>query len=391
MGRERDTKERQAFLMRLSAAQFVGSLAISVVLHLPLLVLVTDITTPVTDMLVEDLFYLELTESEPSMPGRQTIVESERVAPPSKQFPESVEDVTTVDEPPPPPKPPELKQPDELKRFEPNLHDLEVLEPIILAEHRPSDPNFDNLVMPEPTRLPGEDAAVLSEVSEVDENGQTVWDCSRDKGGGAADALLPCLPKQRFSSEELDAWKNGWSVLSEQRWDHGIEAYRFRYYGIALSQWLPIAEEGNPVMQFFVGYLYTKVGDNEFGTDDKRNKVIEPDPVEAMRWLRLSAAQGHPGAQYFIGKMYEEGEGVAKNFVESYKWVLLASGNGGKKEVDIIVESNNRDSGKKVKGKALQRRLIKLENRLKDVISSSEINKALELAQECIASNYLRC
>ena len=89
--------------------------------------------------------------------------------------------------------------------------------------------------------------------------------------------------------------------------------------------------------------------------------------------------------------MYEEGEGVVKDVVESYKWVLLASANGGKKEVGIIVESNNRDSGKKVKGKALQRRLIKLENRLEEVISSSEISKAQKLAQECIASNYLQC
>ena len=296
-----------------------------------------------------------------------------------------------VDEPPSPPQPSELKQPDEPKRFEPNFHNSQVLEPIILSELRPSDSNFDNLVMPEPTKLQRSEAPVLSEVVELGQNEKKTWDCSRDKGGGAENALLPCLPKQRASSEELDAWKNGWSVLSEQRWDHGIEAYRFGHFHIALSQWLPIAEEGNPVMQFFVGYLYTKVGDNEFGSDDKRNKVIEPDPVEAMRWLRLSAAQGHPGAQYYLGKMYEEGEGVVKNIVESYKWVLLASGNGGKKEVDIVIESAGPNSGKKVKGKALQRRLIKLENRLKEVISFSEISKAQELAQECIASDYLRC
>ena len=96
MGHERDTKERRVPLMRLSAAQFVGSLALSVFLHVPLLVFVTDITSPMTDVLVEDLFYLELTESEFSIPSRHTIIESEYVAPPNRQLSESVDDVTAV-------------------------------------------------------------------------------------------------------------------------------------------------------------------------------------------------------------------------------------------------------------------------------------------------------
>ncbi len=306
MGHERDTKERQVSLMRLSSAQLLGSLVVSVVLHLPLLVFVTDTTSEMTDVLIDELFYLEVTEPEPepelSTPGPPTIGHSEYVAPLRTQSSQNVEEAIAVDEPPSPPQPSELKQPDEPKRFEPNFHNSQVPEPIILSELRPSDSNFDNLVMPEPTKLQRSEAPVLSEVVELGQNEKKTWDCSRDKGGGAENALLPCLPKQRASSEELDAWKNGWSVLSEQRWDHGIEAYRFGHFHIALSQWLPIAEEGNPVMQFFVGYLYTKVGHNEFRSDDKRNKVIEPDPVEAMRWLRLSAAQGHPGAQYYLGK-----------------------------------------------------------------------------------------
>lgn len=38
------------------------------------------------------------------------------------------------------------------------------------------------------------------------------------------------------------------------------------------------------------------------------------DIPEALRWFRNSAEQGNPDAQYLLGQMYEEGEGVSQNF-----------------------------------------------------------------------------
>ncbi|MDB4371094.1 sel1 repeat family protein, partial [Mariniblastus sp.] len=42
--------------------------------------------------------------------------------------------------------------------------------------------------------------------------------------------------------------------------------------------------------------------------------------VEAMRWYRLAAAQENAGAQYVLGRMYYEGEGVPKDCAEAMNW-----------------------------------------------------------------------
>lgn len=52
------------------------------------------------------------------------------------------------------------------------------------------------------------------------------------------------------------------------------------------------------------------------------------DPSEAVRWYRSAAEQGHGGAQCVLGSKYARGQIVDQDFVESYKWVLLAEAAG---------------------------------------------------------------
>jgi TPR repeat protein len=51
------------------------------------------------------------------------------------------------------------------------------------------------------------------------------------------------------------------------------------------------------------------------------------------------AEQNFAPAQYNLGNCYAEGEGVAKDEIEGYKWVLLAAAQGnqnGRKAVAIL-------------------------------------------------------
>ncbi len=41
------------------------------------------------------------------------------------------------------------------------------------------------------------------------------------------------------------------------------------------------------------------------------------DYAEALRWYRLKAAQGHAAAQYKLGDMFRNGEGVAQDKAEA--------------------------------------------------------------------------
>ena len=44
-----------------------------------------------------------------------------------------------------------------------------------------------------------------------------------------------------------------------------------------------------------------------------------------MRWYRLAADQGHADAQYNLGFMYANGEGVPQDYVQAYLWFNLAA------------------------------------------------------------------
>lgn len=50
--------------------------------------------------------------------------------------------------------------------------------------------------------------------------------------------------------------------------------------------------------------------------------------VEAVKWYRKAAEQNYAAAQYNLGVCYSNGEGVTKDYVEAYKWRLLAVGQG---------------------------------------------------------------
>jgi TPR repeat protein len=50
--------------------------------------------------------------------------------------------------------------------------------------------------------------------------------------------------------------------------------------------------------------------------------------VAALLWFRRAAGRGNPGAQYDLGRIYDEGNGVPQDYVSAHMWWNLASGNG---------------------------------------------------------------
>jgi uncharacterized protein len=80
----------------------------------------------------------------------------------------------------------------------------------------------------------------------------------------------------------------------------------------AMDRYKPLAKEGNAKAQYYLGILYSD--DNGVTTDYKKS----------MNWLKWSAAQGNNRAQSKIGEAYYYGKGVAKDFVQAYKWLIIA-------------------------------------------------------------------
>jgi TPR repeat protein len=89
-------------------------------------------------------------------------------------------------------------------------------------------------------------------------------------------------------------------------------AYRKADYATALRIYRSMADQGLAIAQFNVGLIY----DNGQG--------VSKDEVQAMKWYRLAADQGGSDAQYQLGHLYYKQD----NYAEAAKWFHLAADQG---------------------------------------------------------------
>ena len=68
---------------------------------------------------------------------------------------------------------------------------------------------------------------------------------------------------------------------------------------------------------------------------------VPKDDVEATRWFRLAAEQGHLGAQEFLGTMYWIGKGVPQDYVQSHMWLNLAASRLTGEDLEKAVEARD--------------------------------------------------
>lgn len=96
----------------------------------------------------------------------------------------------------------------------------------------------------------------------------------------------------------------------------GFTAYSEGDYATALSEWQPLAEEGDRDGQFGLGLLYA----NGWGVD--------LNDEQALKWYGLAAAQGHAEAAYNLGVMSANGWGVPQSDEDAFKWYSMAAERG---------------------------------------------------------------
>ena len=111
--------------------------------------------------------------------------------------------------------------------------------------------------------------------------------------------------------------------------DEGLAAYDRGDYATALREWRPLGAQGNAAAQFFLGLIY----DNGQG--------VPHDYAEAARWYRRAAEQDHADAQNNLGFMYDRGRGVWRDYVQAHLWYNLAaarSNDTARRNRDIIAE-----------------------------------------------------
>ena len=122
-------------------------------------------------------------------------------------------------------------------------------------------------------------------------------------------------------------------------------SYEHADYAAALKEVKPLAEQGNPDAQLFLGKMYLK-GEGVPKDPDRANRWFRQaamqgnaegqfflgawyllphrDITEGLKWMRLSAEQGNQDAQLLLGKAYLQGE-LPREPVEADMWLRLAA------------------------------------------------------------------
>ena len=90
-------------------------------------------------------------------------------------------------------------------------------------------------------------------------------------------------------------------------------------YATALKIWLPLARDGDPAAQSYVGEIYEK------------GLGVDPQHELAAAWYLKAAKQGYARAQINLGVLYEKGLGVPQSKVKAVEWYRRASGLGDAK------------------------------------------------------------
>ena len=107
-----------------------------------------------------------------------------------------------------------------------------------------------------------------------------------------------------------------WSSVAAADFRAGVEAYERGDYATAYKEWLPLAEQGLAEAQFNLGLMYAN-GDG-----------VPEDDAAAVTWYRKAAEQGDAEAQYNLGVKYAKGEGVPEDDAEAVKWYRKAAEQG---------------------------------------------------------------
>jgi len=128
----------------------------------------------------------------------------------------------------------------------------------------------------------------------------------------------------------------------------GVDAWERGDYKTAVDKWRGPAIAGNPDAQFNLGQAY-KLGrgvpaDLNQAEQWYRKAAIQGHPqaednyglalfqngkrAEAVPWLEKSANRGEPRAQFVLGTMYFNGDGVTRDWVHAYALMVRSSQSG---------------------------------------------------------------
>ena len=106
------------------------------------------------------------------------------------------------------------------------------------------------------------------------------------------------------------------AVHAGDAFEQAVEAFEAGDYQTAAHQFGLLAADGHASAQFNLGNMY------------RQGQGVDRDPGLAARWFRAAAVRGHAGAQNALGALYAMGQGVEQSDLEAYAWFSIAAAQG---------------------------------------------------------------
>ena len=125
-------------------------------------------------------------------------------------------------------------------------------------------------------------------------------------------AISPTMKKLTLATLLIFSCATAWAADFAK----GAAAYDAGDFATALTEWKPLAEQGDAFSQYLLGYM--NVAGQGVPQDDK----------EAVKWFRLAAEQGQRNAEFHLGWMLDTGTGLSEKNKEAVRWYGLAADHG---------------------------------------------------------------
>ena len=170
----------------------------------------------------------------------------------------------------------------------------------------------------------------------------------------------------------------------------GFDSYQNKDYATAFKEWKPLAEQGDSSAQYNLGFMYAN------------GQGVIQDYKAAVKWYKFSAEQGDSSAQYNLGFMYANGQGVIQDYKAAVKWykfsaeqgyasaqynlgLMYANGQG------VIQDYTRAHMWWNIAASQGQEEAMGNRDKVAKEMTSLQIADAQKLARECVAKNYKGC
>ncbi len=180
---------------------------------------------------------------------------------------------------------------------------------------------------------------------------------------------------------------------NEAEYHKGVLAHAAKDYKTAFKIWKSLAESGHTNSQYYLGKLYAE------GEGTIQNYA------KAARWYRRAAKLGHAESQYEIGYSHEKGLGATQDYKKAMEWYQKSAKQGYVTAQSALAIMYFGGLEHNLVSAYVWANIAKINNEIEDSqknyqnildliqkhMSSADIEKAKAISQNCWDSEYKNC